>query len=329
MAGGFQQAVTNARKGVSRLRCLASRRYSDIAITVRLGQSEHTDFWEYSIKFTQDNRRRPILREEHVKNGGQIILSRPNQEDKADPERLTQTYLEPVNLNRDFREISEFLSSIRYLHIVPHLIRDPERSIGRQNDPYGGDFLEQLVKTSKKTREAWLRRIKEALRVAVPQLKELELARDELGSPHIRGLYEHWRPKAGWQTEEQFSDGTLRLLGFLWAILDGSGPLLLEEPELSLHPEIVALIPQMMARMQRRTGRQLFVSTHSSDLLKDSGIGIDEVLLFIPGREGTIVKPSSQYHEVKDLLDNDFTMAEAVIPLTKPAKVEQLSLFGE
>jgi hypothetical protein len=33
--------------------------------------------------------------------------------------------------------------------------------------------------------------------------------------PHLRGLYSHWRKDAGWQTEEQFSDGTLRLLGLL------------------------------------------------------------------------------------------------------------------
>ena len=35
-----------------------------------------------------------------------------------------------------------------------------------------------------------------------------------------------------------FSDGTLRLIGLLWALLDGTGPLLLEKPELSLHQEI-------------------------------------------------------------------------------------------
>lgn len=37
--------------------------------------------------------------------------------------------------------------------------------------------------------------------------------------------------------------------------------MLLEEPELSLHPEIVRVLPQMLARVQRRSGRQVFVST--------------------------------------------------------------------
>jgi predicted ATPase len=70
---------------------------------------------------------------------------------------------------------------------------------------------------------------------------------------------------------DQFSDGTLRLMGLLWAVLDGRGPLLLEEPELSLHPEVIRFIPQMFARIQRRTGRQIILSTHSADLLRDEG----------------------------------------------------------
>jgi hypothetical protein len=63
-------------------------------------------------------------------------------------------------------------------------------------------------------------------------LKELELWRDVRGTPHLRGKYEHWRPQGAWQTEEQFSDGTLRLMGLLWISLAGGGPSLLEEPEL-------------------------------------------------------------------------------------------------
>jgi len=327
--GGLQQAVSVERGGVSRLRSLAARRYSDISITVRLGYPDDSEKWEYSVRFNQDNRGRPYLKSEKVVKGKDCILDRPLKSDLDDKERLTQTYLEQVNVNRDFRPIADFLSSVRYLHIVPQLIRDAERSKGRPNDPHGGDFLERLVQTPKSTRESWLRRIKDALRVAVPQLKELELTRDELGSPHLRGLYEHWRPKAGWQTEEQFSDGTLRLVGLLWAILDGSGPLLLEEPELSLHPDVVSRIPHMMSRMQRRTGRQVLVSTHSYDLLRDEGIGLDEVLLFIPAKEGTTVRPAGDFQEVVNLLEQDFSIGEAVIPITAPRNLEQLSLFGE
>jgi hypothetical protein len=237
--------------------------------------------------------------------------------------------LEQVNVNQAFREVADFLASVRYLHIVPQLVREPDRSVGRRNDPFGGDFLEQLARTPEKTRNAWLRRIRDALRVAVPQLNELELWRDVRGTPHLRGKYEHWRPQGAWQTEEHFSDGTLRLMGLLWATLAGAGPLLLEEPELSLHPDVVRFIPQMFARIQRRTGRQILISTHSMDLLRDDGIGLDEVLLLEPGTEGTSIAPAGNVREIRDLLQGGLNLAEAVMPRKRPERAQQLTLFGD
>jgi hypothetical protein len=85
----------------------------------------------------------------------------------------------------------------------------------------------------------------------------------------------------------------------------------------------------MFARIQRRTGRQIMLSTHSADLLRDEGIGLDEVFLLMPGKEGTEVSPASRFAEVKELLEGGVTLPEAIIPLTKPDKASQLSLFSE
>jgi predicted ATPase len=328
VGGGFQDAVRR-RGGVSSLRCLAARRYPDLVLQVRVGADDEPSAWEYELRFSQDNRQRPIIKKERVAKKGIELLQRPLPEDNQDPERLTQTYLEQVNVNQAFREVADFFAAVRYLHIVPQLVREPDRSVGRRNDPFGGDFLEQLARTPEKTRNAWLRRIRDALRVAVPQLVELELWRDVRGTPHLRGKYEHWRPQGAWQTEEHFSDGTLRLMGLLWATLAGSGPLLLEEPELSLHPDVVRFIPQMFARTQRRTGRQILISTHSMDLLRDEGIGLDEVLLLEPGTEGTSVLPAGSIKEIRDLLQGGLNLAELVMPRTRPARAQQLTLFGD
>jgi len=325
--GGFQEAVAR-RGGVRAIRCLAARRYPDVEIAVEL-EADGGTRWGYEIAFNQDQQRRPQLKKERVLRDGQILLARPNNEDQSDPARLTQTFLEQVNVNRDFRDIAAFFASIRYLHIVPQLVREPDRSVGRANDPFGGDFLEQVAKTPEKTQKARLRRIRDALRVAVPQLQEIELWRDTRGTPHLRGKYEHWRPQGAWQTEEQFSDGTLRLMGLLWGVMDGQGPLLLEEPELSLHPEIVRVLPQMLARVQRRTGRQIFLSTHSSDLLRDEGIGLDEVLLLVPGTEGAEVTTAASHQDIRALLEGGLSLAEAVIPRTRPEQAGQLTLFGD
>lgn len=322
IGGGLQEAA-HRRGGVSKLRCLAARRFPDIAIEFEVSDNITNIIWKYNLQFSQDNRQRPIVKKEYVSKNSDIILSRPNDEDKKDAERLTQTFIEQVNANRQFREVAEFFGTLQYLHLVPQLVRDPERYPIRGMDPYGSDFLEQVAGTQDRIRKSRLEKIQAALSIAVPQLKELEFYRDDKkGAPHLRGRYEHWRDRGAWQSEQQFSDGTLRLLGLLWAIMDGSGPLLLEEPELSLHPEIVRYLPQLFAKVQNR--RQLLISTHSADLLRDDGIGLDEVLLLIPSDEGTSVKTAASFEDIKHLLGGGVSLADAILPHTAPGKPEQL-----
>ena len=162
----------------------------------------------------------------------------------------------------------------------------------------------------------------------MPQLEQLEFIRDEkTGRPHLQALYSHWRPKAGWQREDQFSDGTLRLIGLLWTLLESESILLLEEPELSLNAGIVAHIASLISKMQRRKRRQVFVSTHSDALLTEQGIDGTEVLLLTPAKEGTEVKRASEISEVESLLKNGLTVAEAVLSRTNLEHLEQFSLL--
>jgi predicted ATPase len=143
----------------------------------------------------------------------------------------------------------------------------------------------------------------------------------------LEAVYKHWRPKGAKQREDQFSDGTLRLIGLLWSLLEGGSLLLLEEPELSLNSGIVRKLPGLMYRLQRQRQRQIIVSTHSSDLLSDPGIGGEEVLLFTPSEEGTKVQLASTVQEIKDLLEGGLTIADAALPRTTPEAVAQLDLF--
>lgn len=324
--GGFLEAV-EARAGVSQIRSLHARRYPNVVVGVNV-DLDQAGKWRYRLEFTQNNQRVPTIAREVVRRGGSLLVDRPDAADKLDARRLTQTYLEQVNANKDARPLVDFFADVRYLHLVPQLVREPERSVGRVRDPFGGDFLEQLARTPAKTLKSRLRRIRDALRIAVPQLKELELHRDETGVPHVRGLYEHWRPNAGWQTEDQLSDGTLRLLGLLWVFLDGNAPLLLEEPELSLHAAVVRHLPQMIHRLGRKSGRQVLLSTHSADLLSDQGIAAEEVLLLEPSKEGTAVLVAAEDAEVRALLQGGVPMGEVVLPRTAPRGASQLSLFG-
>ncbi|HXJ22589.1 MAG TPA: AAA family ATPase [Polyangia bacterium] len=325
--GGLRRAVQEPRGGVSLVRSLYARRYPNVVVDADLDIDG--DLWGYRIEFTQDNQKRPVVSKEVVRKNGDIVRQRPGDADAADSDQLLQTHLEQVNVNKEFRVLQEALAKTQYLHIVPQIVRDPKRYQGGPEDPFGGDFLEQLARTPAKTLDSRLKRITDALRVAVPQLTSLILERDAGGRPHLKGLYEHWRPKAGWQNETQLSDGTLRLLGLLWKLLDGSAPLLLEEPELSLHPAVVRHIPAMMARVTRRSGRQILVSTHSADLLADEGIAPEEVLLLTPSSEETHVTLASSDAEIVALLEGGAAMADAVLPRTAPPQARQLALFAD
>lgn len=330
--GGLQKAISQ-RGGVSKIRCLAARNQPEIKIEVHLSESidSNEPKWKYILEINQEPRghRRVRVSKEDVYLNGRRILHRPDPDDKKDELRLTQTHLEQINANAEFREIAEFFNSISYLHLVPQLLRNPESfsGTGIPEDPFGRSFLEHVARTPNNTRKSRLKKIETALRIAVPQLKQLTDTKDEAGVPHLEAVYEHWRPHAGKQQEDQFSDGTLRLIGLLWSLLESDSLLLLEEPELSLNGSIVAQLPSVFSKVQSRKKRQLILSTHSADLLSDKSIGGEEILVLTPSSEGTTVTVSSSHRDVKVLLESGVSPSDAILARIRPSNIEELSLF--
>lgn len=333
-AGGLQYAV-DQRGGVSKIRCLAARRRSDVALEFHLSENDKSDkpTWKYYLSFKHSGggifEKQATILEERVTNGaGKILLSRTEQGEKEDPETLKFTYLEQPNSNQKFREIYHFFQETQYLHIVPQLIRDSDSYLlaANKEDYYGRNLLDRMDRTNKRTRDSFLKRINEVLQIAVPQLKNIDFVKDSKGVPHLEAIYEHWRAKGAKQQESQFSDGTLRLIGFMWALLDGQETILLEEPELYLHSAIVQQLPEFIFKLQRRKNRirQVIISTHSYDILNNSGIGGNETVVLIPTKEGTQAKKAMQIADVQNYLKAGFTIAEAVIPKVAPKNIQQI-----
>jgi predicted ATPase len=330
--GGLQQAVKN-RDGISKLRCLHHRRDSEVRIEVHLadkpdgGQPD----WRYVLGFKSEGKgaQRLLVSTEEVWKGEKRIVSRPDKDDRVDSQLLTETHLEQTRANSEYREIAEFFSGVTYLHLVPQLLKYSDKIGGNRldDDPFGQGFLERIAKSTKRVRDSRIRKIQKALSKAVPHFKELRYQPDEMGHPHLEALYEHHRPNAGWQREEHFSDGTLRLLGILWSLLEGNSLLLIEEPELSLHEAVIEQIPLLIERIQRaaKIRRQIIISTHSKALLDNPGIDSRGVIVLEPGDEGTQVRPVTDT-EAKGL-EAGLSVAEVVLPQTKPAGVDQLSLW--
>jgi predicted ATPase len=332
--GGLQRAV-ETRGGLTKLRCLLARRDPEVMIEVELSERiDEPALWRYRLAFRSEGKgaQRVIVSQEFVEDLQRNInlLDRPDKDDKTDNERLTETSLEQVNANKDFRDIAQFFASLTYLHLVPQLLKHAELGAAGQleGDPFGQSFLERIAKTADRTRGARLKKIEAALRACVPNMRNLRFERDEsTGTPHLGALYEHWRPDAGWQREDQFSDGTLRLLGIMWSLLEGDSLLLLEEPELSLNEAIVREIPPLLWEIQRRTKRrrQVFITTHSKALLEHKSIDPREVLRLDPSAEGTRALPPSE--EDLQLVAAGYSVAEAMASKAQPVRLEQLSLL--
>jgi predicted ATPase len=327
--GGLQYAVT-LRGGISKIRCLSARKEPNIKIDVEFLDDKNI-LWNYILKIGQQTRgnRNVIIQQETMSKDGAKILDRPDEQDKADDERLTQTHLEQITTNKEFRDIVRFLESIKYMHLVPQLLKFPDAFSGPDlpEDPFGKGFLKTVAKTPQDTRDKRLGKIQKMLEKAVPQLEDLKYI-DDIGQPHLEVTYKHWRPQGTKQTETQLSDGTLRLIGLLWALLDGQGLLLLEEPELSLHTAIIAKLPELFYEIQRTKKRQIIITTHSSELLSDKSISLSQILLLKTDNEGTKAELASEKDEIKALLEGGLTPAEAVIPQTNP-NILQGWLFDE
>ena len=329
--GGLQKAIFD-RSGITKIRCLQARTDNEIRIEVHLrSRSEPLVEWVYALGFKSEGKgaQRPVVTEEKVVRDGQVMLDRPNSDDRADPLRLTQTYLEQINANVAFRDLADFFQATTYLHLVPQLLKFGDRIAGNrlENDPFGQDFLERLVKVQTKTRDARLRRIQKVLALAVPFFAELQFKQDEsTGRPHLEARYAHWRPRGAWHREDEFSDGTLRLIALLWSLLDGDGLLLLEEPELSLNDAIVERVPLMIDRITRtiKVKRQVFISTHSAALLRNP-IDARGILLLQPGQDGTSIRQPDT--EELGLLSAGITPAEVLLPKTRPASMEQMAML--
>lgn len=330
--GGLQRAVKD-RGGLTKLRSLHARRDPEVRVEFELTDKPEAacPTWSYSLAFKSAGKggQHVLITQERVHHNGALLLDRPNADDRKDDARLTQTHLEQINNNQAFRALADHFAGTLYLHLVPQLLKHGEALSSRllDSDPFGQGLMGQVAATKAATRNARLKRIQTALQLAVPQFSKLEFEQDpNTGRPHLRVNFKHWRENGSWQREDQFSDGTLRLLGLLWALQAGDGLLLLEEPELSLNDAITELVPLMIDRVlrARKSGRQVLISTHSDKLMASIGDPATIVLLEA-GAEGTSARTPEP--EERLAMQNGLTPAEVMLPRTRPGDLRQLGLF--
>lgn len=332
--GGLQSAVEE-RGGVKSIRCLSARSRTDVEIEVEISESGSPLFsYDLSFKSVGGGIRKiqaSIVFEKAVNlRSGEILLNRSENGENEDEETLKYTYLEQAVANKKFKEIRDLFASIEYLNIVPQMVREASSimfSVGKE-DYYGRNFMERLAKLPDRTRKSYLNRINTVMHEAVPQLEQLSFVKDENGVPHLEARYIHWRAIGSKQRETVFSDGTLRLIGFLFALLDGTGIILIEEPEINLHTEVVKRLPAFISQVQefKSKSRQIIITTHSYDILADQGIAAEEILLLNTSKEGTNAINLHTDDQLMAEFRAGLPVVDIVLNRTAPKNISSVSL---
>lgn len=322
--GGLQSAV-DLRGGISKIRSLSARKRTDVYIEVELSENGGAvPKWKYALDLVNSGggikKQTVLVNREYVYNCAtqQEVLNRTSNAPDEDAETQKYTHIEQPTANIAFREIKDTFLTTEYLNVIPQFVRASDSVVfsSGKEDYYGRNFLSRLALLNSKTRDKYLKIISEVLADAVPQLVNLTFSKDNKGIPHIEATYRHWRARGSKQNEQMFSDGTIRLIGFLFAMLDGTGIILLEEPETNLHNAIVSAIPEFIARVQRSKGRQVIVTTHSYEILSNNGIRSEELVILKPSDEGTQAFNANQIDAVRAMMEAGLSAADAASPET-------------
>ncbi|WP_295430509.1 AAA family ATPase [uncultured Thiodictyon sp.] len=174
-----------------------------------------------------------------------------------------------------FRPVFDALTAMGFYNLDPKLMRELQKpQEGRLLKPSGENIasvVRHLVRTAPETLEL----VSEYLHAVVPMvqgvehksfgpMETLEFRQDVAGSESP------WRFPA-----QGMSDGTLRVFGALVALFQGVGDdsvrlVGIEEPETALHPAAFAALREALQRAAEKT--QVLVTSHSPDLLDDSGL---------------------------------------------------------
>ena len=172
---------------------------------------------------------------------------------------------------KSFQEPEDFRRRLASLNLLPCIDVDP-RSPVRLPQPVApaelpgrnGEDLVACLFYLRETNRNRFEAIEDSLRAAFPRFERLEFPPVAAGTLGLA-----WRERGFSKPlyTHQLSEGTLR---FLWLTLLQSPGLtaltLLDEPEVSLHPELLSLLADQLREASLRT--QLIVATHSDTLIR-------------------------------------------------------------
>lgn len=144
----------------------------------------------------------------------------------------------------------------------------------------------------------------ELLRIAIPQFHSMDFPVFGAGYINLRWRQTDLR-KELWPN--QLSDGTIRLLWLLTILLTvpDDGIVLIDEPEISLHPQWLMLLVSVMRKASARTN--VIVATQSAEFVK--WVQPEELIIADLDENGATLRRASDRSDLNNWL-KDFTLDE-------------------
>lgn len=181
--------------------------------------------------------------------------------------------------------ICQLLAGIRYVHPNPKKML--ERA-DRYDPDHGTGFFQHAGRFSDQQLDAVVDRIRPIMTSVVPEIPNLSYQRMGLGTEVVFYSDTPMRGASGVYSHEQFSEGTLRLLGLLFDLATlprVTSVVLIEEPETFLQASVVRSLPSLLAEVAMNRDVQMIISTHSPELI-DSELVLPSQVLMLRSENG-------------------------------------------
>ena len=181
--------------------------------------------------------------------------------------------------------VRQTLAGIRYIHPNPKKML--ERS-DRYDPDHGTGFFQHAGRFSDQQLDAVVDRIRPIMASVVPEVPNLSYQRMGLGTEVVFYSDTPVRGASGVYSHEQFSEGTLRLLGMLFNLATlprDTSVVLIEEPETFLQASVVRSLPSLLAEVAMDRDVQMIISTHSPELI-DSELVLPSQVLMLRSENG-------------------------------------------
>lgn len=181
--------------------------------------------------------------------------------------------------------VRQTLAGIRYIH------PNPKKMLERSDyyDPdHGTGFFQHAGRFSDQQLDAMVDRIRPIMASVVPEVPNLSYQRMGLGTEVVFYSDTPVRGASGVYSHEQFSEGTLRLLGMLFDLATlprDTSVVLIEEPETFLQASVVRSLPSLLAEVAMNRDVQMVISTHSPELI-DSELVLPSQVLMLRSENG-------------------------------------------